>query len=66
MTFKLFLCLKFNNSRYKKRIIETGKNIPIILVEVASEATRENKIIYLIFFFFKYFKRKINCKDYQR
>ena len=51
MTFKLFLCLKFNNSRYKKRIIETGKNIPIILVEVASEATREKKIIYLIFFF---------------
>ena len=51
MTFKLFLCLKFNNSRYKKRITETGKNIPIILVEVASDATRENKIIYLIFFF---------------
>ena len=51
MTFKLFLCLKFNNSRYKKRITETGKNIPIILFEVASDATRENKIIYLIFFF---------------
>ena len=49
MTFKLFLCLKFNNSRYKKRITEAGKNIPIILVEVASDATRENKI-YLIFF----------------
>ena len=42
MTFKLFLCLKFNNSRYK-RITETGKNIPIILVEVASDATREIK-----------------------
>ena len=51
MYLKLFFDLIFSFSNKKNKIMDTGKNKPIILVDVANaEKSEKNNIFFIVFF----------------